>query len=128
MVIMKQKIKQKIHILGLFVFCILTVTLFLYPKLTGAPMSTPSNTTLTLYYSPSCPYCVKVVDFMENEGITLEKRNTQDPAIKAELIDIGGKGQVPCLVHNGKALYESADIINWLAQNEINPQKDLLDE
>jgi len=57
---------------------------------------------------------------MENNGIALDKKNITKPAIRAELIEIGGKGQVPCLVHNGKPLYESTDIINWLAQNEIS--------
>ncbi len=126
---MKHKFKQKIQILGLFVFCIFSLTLFFTPKNSGAPPMPPSHQNLILYHSPNCPYCTKVMNFMEREGITLEKRNVEDPAVRAELIKIGGKGQVPCLVHNGQALYESGDIINWLADNEhSSPQKDLLDE
>jgi len=34
-----------------------------------------------------------------------------------ELIKIGGKSQVPCLVINGRALYESQDIIKWFDEN-----------
>lgn len=34
-----------------------------------------------------------------------------------ELIEIGGKGQVPCLVIDGKPMYESADIVSWLEEN-----------
>jgi len=37
----------------------------------------------------------------------------EDTGAKEELIRIGGKGQVPCLVIDGKALYESDDIIEW---------------
>ena len=35
-----------------------------------------------------------------------------------ELIKIGGKPQVPCLVIDGKALYESLDIIEWFKRNK----------
>ena len=30
---------------------------------------------LALYMRPSCPYCVRVVDFCEQHGIALENRN-----------------------------------------------------
>ncbi len=115
---MMKQIKQKFQMIGILAFCVLSTTL-LIAKEERPPMSEVSNS-LTLYYSPSCPYCTKVTHFMEDNGITLEKKNTNKPAIRAELIEIGGKGQVPCLVHNGKPLYESTDIINWLAQNEIS--------
>ncbi len=68
-----------------------------------------------LYYFPTCPYCHKVLSFAEDHGIHLELRDAHDEANKAALISIGGKYQVPCLVENGKALYESDDIINYLA-------------
>ena len=42
----------------------------------------------------------------------------QTPAFRDELIKIGGKGQVPCLVNDGKALYESTDIIEWFKKNK----------
>ncbi len=69
----------------------------------------------TLYYRMTCPYCVKVVRFMEAHGITTGMADTTDPANVARLIEIGGKRQVPCLVINGKALYESNDIISYFA-------------
>ena len=69
-----------------------------------------------LYYRPTCPYCVKVLSFMNGAGIELELRNIQDPAIARELVAIGGKQQVPCLVIDGKALYESDDIIAYLGK------------
>ena len=67
-----------------------------------------------LYYKPTCPYCVKVMRFMDFAGITCEMRNTLEPGIAEELIAIGGKRQVPCLVIDGTALYESDDIIAYL--------------
>lgn len=127
MVVMMHKIKQKMQTLGLLVFCLCAVTLFV-TKQKGSFMSKIPPTSLTLYYSPSCPYCVKVVDFMEGNNISLEKKDVREPSIKAELIEIGGKGQVPCLVRDGKPLYESADIINWLAENQLSEPKAPIDE
>lgn len=73
---------------------------------------------LVLYHFVGCPYCQRVRDYMQQHGITIPLRDIrQTPAYRNELIRIGGKGQVPCLVINGKALYESMDIIEWLKQN-----------
>ena len=69
---------------------------------------------LTLYYMPMCPFCIKVLNFLKKKGLSvlLKDISTSDQ-YEQELIKIGGKGQVPCLVINGKALYESDDIIEW---------------
>ena len=77
---------------------------------------------LILYYKPTCPYCQKVLTFMESAGITLPLKNIAESInVREELIKIGGKPQVPCLVINGKAMYESDDIITWLKQNVSKP-------
>lgn len=71
-----------------------------------------------LYYKPSCPYCQKVLFYMEENEMELELVDiSQDTKLREELIDIGGKGQVPCLVIDDDPLYESDDIIKWLGQN-----------
>ena len=73
---------------------------------------------LTLYHFAGCPYCQKVKDYLTQQGITLPMKDIhQNPAYHDELIQIGGKAQVPCLVIDGKALYESLDIIEWLRKN-----------
>lgn len=73
---------------------------------------------LMLYQFAGCPYCDKVRRFMQRSGITLPMKDTRaDPRNREELVKIGGKGQVPCLVIDGKALYESDDIIEWLKKN-----------
>ena len=41
-------------------------------------------------------------------------KDTTDLKIQVELVTIGGKKQVPCLVTNGEPLYESMDIIQHL--------------
>ena len=74
--------------------------------------------TLTLYHFDGCSYCAKVKNFMRQQGISTAMKDTHEvPAYREELIKIGGKSQVPCLVIDGKALYESNDIIDWLRLN-----------
>ncbi len=74
---------------------------------------------LTLYYKATCPYCQKVFNFLKQNNISVPlKDRDASPQNRQELINIGGKPQVPCLVIDGKALYESDDIILWLRQNQ----------
>lgn len=74
---------------------------------------------LVLYHFSSCPFCVRVRDFIAENNIEVEERDTmQDPSAKEALMAIGGKTQVPCLVIDGQPLYESGDIITWLTNNQ----------
>lgn len=68
----------------------------------------------TLYYKKSCPFCQKVLRYMEEAKITMDTRDTLQPGNQNDLVHIGGKKQVPCLVVNHKAMYESDDIIAYL--------------
>lgn len=73
---------------------------------------------LTLYHFPSCPYCKLVQDCIDRLDLQIPMRNIQtEVGAREDLIAIGGKGQVPCLVIDGKPLYESADIVRWLEEN-----------
>ncbi len=73
---------------------------------------------LTLYNFMSCPYCMKVRNYMQQSGVSIPMKDTHaDPKNREELIKIGGKPQVPCLVIDGKAMYESSDIIEWMKTN-----------
>jgi glutaredoxin len=55
---------------------------------------------------------------MQQNGISvLLKNRDENPRIRQELINIGGKPQVPCLVIDGKAIYESDDIIQWFKKD-----------
>ena len=67
-----------------------------------------------LYHKEMCPFCKRVVRFMEKNNITCTMKDTTDLKIQDELVTIGGKKQVPCLVTNGEPLYESMDIIQHL--------------
>lgn len=72
-----------------------------------------------LYYKKSCPYCQKVLRFMEDNHLTMDTRDTTQPGNQNDLIRIGGKKQVPCLIVNGKPLYESDDIIAYLRDSFV---------
>ncbi len=73
---------------------------------------------LTLYYMETCPYCQKVLGFMHDNEITLDLKNVLDnPRFRDELLEAGGKTQVPALDIDGTIMYESDDIINWLKDN-----------
>ncbi len=75
-------------------------------------------TDLILYYMPTCPFCQKVIAFMKKNDIEVAMKDTLlNPAFRQELLELGGKTQVPCLVIDGKALYESDDIILWFKEN-----------
>jgi glutaredoxin 3 len=80
----------------------------------GLASSYASPYNLTLYSNPSCPYCQKVSQYLAKEGKSIPTKNTQNRKNQEELLKIGGKSQVPCLIINGKPLYESSDILKWL--------------
>ena len=70
---------------------------------------------LELYYSPYCPFCVKVLNAMKSIDISVELKNIdEDQDATRKLVEIGGKRQVPCLFIDGKPMYESDDIIAYL--------------
>ncbi|WP_085830031.1 glutaredoxin family protein [Collinsella vaginalis] len=75
-------------------------------------------TSYELYYRPTCPFCRKVLNFMEQNSVELPLCNiSSDDSARAELERVGGKVQVPCLFIDGKPLYESDDIITYLKEN-----------
>ncbi len=73
---------------------------------------------LTLYIRKSCPYCQKVLAYLEQAEKTLPLADAdQNVEVVQTVIEIGGKKQFPCLMIDGEPLYESQDIINWLKSN-----------
>jgi glutaredoxin len=74
---------------------------------------------LTLYYFEGCPYCQRVRDYLGQNEISIPLKDIHaNPAYREELLRLGGgRSQVPCLVIDGKPLYESLGIIVWLKDN-----------
>lgn len=80
-------------------------------------MSRPS---LALYNSASCWFCARVRQTIDKLGLPVEVRDAVGNAgFRQELIEGGGKTQVPCLrieEADGRVrwMYESADICRYL--------------
>lgn len=72
---------------------------------------------MTLYVKTGCPWCKKVLDYADAHGIVFEQLNIADPKVAEELVKRGGKRQVPYLVDGNIEMYESADIVAYLAGN-----------
>lgn len=77
---------------------------------------------LELFMFETCPYCQRVMREIESSGRTdIELHNIHENYLdKVRLIEEGGKEQVPCLFIDGKPMYESLDIIDWL---KAHPQE-----
>lgn len=71
---------------------------------------------LDLYVLKTCPYCEKVISFLEDRGIKYNKVDIENKANEESLIKLGGKRQVPFLVDKDRniQMYESDDIIEYL--------------
>ena len=71
---------------------------------------------IELFMLPTCPYCHKVMDYMDAHGIEYKTIDINDRQNEEALIKIGGKRQVPFIVdkeHNVE-MYESDDILEFL--------------
>ena len=76
------------------------------------------ETTYELYVMTGCPYCAKVTNFMAEHDIELPLCNvTEDAEARQTLLEVGGKVQCPCLFIDGNPLYESSDIVAYLAEH-----------
>ena len=77
---------------------------------------------MSLYQFRQCPFCVKTRRTIHRLGLNIENRDARnDPHWNRELIDEGGKYQVPCLrivKEDGSVewLYESTNINRYLDQ------------
>lgn len=71
---------------------------------------------LDLFVLENCPYCKKVMSYMDEHHIKYNKINIENKASEESLIQIGGKRQVPFLVDKDRniQMYESSDIIEYV--------------
>lgn len=82
---------------------------------------------LELFQAEDCPYCQKVRTALTELGVsyvihnprTATKHDTRNEQTQDELVALGKKDQLPFLVDQarGVMLYESGDIIDYLAQH-----------
>jgi len=71
---------------------------------------------IELFILESCPYCKKVMKYLEENKIDYKKIDIANEDSERSLVQIGGKRQVPFLVDNERniQMYESSDIIEYL--------------
>ncbi|MDY6064828.1 MAG: glutaredoxin [Finegoldia sp.] len=78
---------------------------------------------LELFYKDTCPFCQKVLRFIDKNNLR-DKIGFKDIIGNEEnlkvLVEEGGKNQVPCLFIDKKPMYESDDIIAFLNDNLVN--------
>lgn len=69
-----------------------------------------------LYILDSCPYCQKVMKYIDSKGIKYHKFDTKNKDNVLRLLSIGGKDQVPFLhdEDNDEKIYESDKIIEYI--------------
>jgi len=81
-----------------------------------------TNRELTLYHYRTCPFCVKVRRFLDANDVEIPMKDIRlDPDARQELLEAGGKTQVPALMIDGHVLYESNDIIDWVRRHLLQP-------
>lgn len=81
---------------------------------------------LKLYIKTGCPFCNRVLDFVEESQINVELHNVyESQEAMDELMEKGGKRQIPFLHDTDKEvmMYESADIIQYLKDLSGNESK-----
>ncbi len=73
-----------------------------------------------LYISETCPYCRKVMNYLDENNIKYYKKDVSEPENLNMLIKLGGKAQVPFLddKENDVSMYESDDIINYVKSKD----------
>ncbi|TVZ40157.1 glutathione S-transferase-like protein [Alteromonadaceae bacterium 2753L.S.0a.02] len=82
---------------------------------------------VTLYYSPTCGYCYRVLNAIEAMNLKIATENIRfNNEARVELYKGGGKTQVPALRikdAEGKIhwMYESLDIIEFLETQFTSP-------
>lgn len=73
---------------------------------------------LELFKFDSCPYCRKVMKVVDRLKVPVTMRDTmEDESAQRKLLEVGGDDQVPCLFIDGKPMYESDDIVEWLEKH-----------
>ncbi len=73
---------------------------------------------LELYYFDACPFCVLVLNAIKRMNLKVELKHIhRNPEFLEKLFKDTGRRTTPCLYIDGKPMFESADIIQWMEDN-----------
>jgi len=99
------------------------IILFIDALTRPTPMQRPAEeqagideqtTHLALYQYLACPFCVKVRRHIRRLNLNIDTRDAKgDETYKNELLEQGGKAQVPCL-----KIEESGQPVQWLYESD----------
>lgn len=81
---------------------------------------------IQIYQFAACPYCQRVLRALDRlglvEGRDYEKiEASRGTPGRATVVQLGGMSQVPFLVDGDVRMYESADIVDYLAAKFATP-------
>ena len=70
---------------------------------------------INLYTADYCPYCHKVMEFLEANNISYENKDIKE-ASNRQVVIAAGKMQIPYMLDTdtGNGIYESEEIINYI--------------
>lgn len=76
---------------------------------------------INLYYLTTCPYCKKVIAFLDEKKIEYKLLDINEEENFNKLLKTGKKRQVPFIVdtNTGIVMYESNDIIKYLTKEYL---------
>lgn len=76
---------------------------------------------INLFYLSTCPYCKKVIDFLDDNNLEYKLLDINEHENFNKLLKIGKKRQVPFMIdtNTGNVMYESADIIEYLTKEYL---------
>jgi glutaredoxin len=92
----------------------LTFVLMLFCSVQLMADQGPANA--SLFYSPTCGHCQKVLAYLRQEHKTLPLKNVNDSANYSEYKSLGTSG-VPVLVANGQTIMGAEGIISYMRQH-----------
>ena len=70
---------------------------------------------LRLYQFYACPFCIRTRRVIHKLNLNIEQRDAgNNPAYRAELMQAGGKVQVPCL-----KITDNAGKVTWLYESQV---------
>ena len=70
---------------------------------------------LELFYSDSCPYCRKVINYFNDNNIEFELKDINERNNYEKLMELGKVSQIPFLIDTdtGNMMYDSDKIIDY---------------
>ena len=70
---------------------------------------------LELFYSDSCPYCRKVINYFNDNNIEFEAKDINERNNYEKLMELGKVSQIPFLIDTdtGNMMYDSDKIIDY---------------